>query len=542
MIALPRIPPEVMSKLRAYWRRRWVVLGVAWPLALVGWVGVMLLPDRYECMTRIFADTDNLLTPLLRNITVQSDLEKQLDVIERTLLNHNNLVAVAHSADLDLDAVSEIDKEALYDRLKKRITVRAERRNLFTVSYTDPDPRQAKKVVETLLNIFVETNLGQNRTSMEAARNFIETQIGEYEQKLKQAEQRLATYKSQHTDMVMAIGSGFSARLESARQEAAAAKGRLQDAQVAREQLRAGLASTPQYLEIDNSPQVVVTGGGGPAATAKGRVTQAQTEYDKLRSKYTDLHPDVVAARQALDAAKAEVATEAREDAAKPPGTPERGRVSNPVYEQVKVRAVQADAEVAQAQTRFAIANEELQRLQGLAETAPKIEADLADLNREYGVVKGKYEELLGRRESARISEAAENSDKVQFRVIEAPQLPARPSFPNRPLFLTAVLVMAVGAGGAIVFLLDKLDQTVSSVTILTEDLHVRVLGMVPRVKNAVRAAESRRKLWRFGMAGGSLFVAFGLVLAVSSMVKVSDLLARLPMHDVINKVISRVG
>ena len=105
MIALPRIPPEVMSKLRAYWRRRWVVLGVAWPLALVGWVGVMLLPDRYECMTRIFADTDNLLTPLLRNITVQSDLEKQLDVIERTLLNHNNLVAVAHSADLDLDAI-----------------------------------------------------------------------------------------------------------------------------------------------------------------------------------------------------------------------------------------------------------------------------------------------------------------------------------------------------------------------------------------------------------------------------------------------------
>jgi uncharacterized protein involved in exopolysaccharide biosynthesis len=39
---------QIFGYLRAIWRRRWVVLGTAWLVALVGWVYVYLLENRYE--------------------------------------------------------------------------------------------------------------------------------------------------------------------------------------------------------------------------------------------------------------------------------------------------------------------------------------------------------------------------------------------------------------------------------------------------------------------------------------------------------------
>lgn len=517
MPVLSFIPAKIRGELRRYWRRRWLILIIAWVVSVVGWLGVLSLPDRYEAMTRIYVETDNLLTPLLRNITVQADVTKQLEVMQRTLLNRNNMSVVAHAADLDLDLQTDQQKEALYNSLAKQITVKAEGNNLFSVTYSSSNPKLAKKIVESLLNIFVETNLGQNRSSMESARNFIETQIAEYERKLKDADERLADYKAHHIDVLSGAGNtSFSGRLETARQELVNARARVDDLIVLRQQLAANLASVSQYIEIDAPAQVVISGNGtmsgATATTARGRVTQLENQLSQLQARYTDQHPDVIATRHELEQARAQAAQEAKDPASGGGGG--RGRVSNPVYEQVKLRLVQADGELAQAQSRARLAADEVQRLQALAESAPKVEAELADLNREYGVIKGKYEELLGRRESARISEAAETKgDKVQFRIIEAPQVPARPTFPNRPLFVTAVLLAGLAAGVAVVFLLQKIDDTVGSAEVLSEEFNVRVLGTIPRVESLVGGRKRRREQRNLGLASGSLFGAYALVL-----------------------------
>ncbi|MTJ81463.1 MAG: hypothetical protein F8N37_10640 [Telmatospirillum sp.] len=517
MPVLSFIPAKIRGELRRYWRRRWLILIIAWVVSVVGWLGVLSLPDRYEAMTRIYVETDNLLTPLLRNITVQADVTKQLEVMQRTLLNRNNMSVVAHAADLDLDLQTDQQKEALYNSLAKQITVKAEGNNLFSVTYSSSNPKLAKKIVESLLNIFVETNLGQNRSSMESARNFIETQIAEYERKLKDADERLADYKAHHIDVLSGAGNtSFSGRLETARQELVNARARVDDLIVLRQQLAANLASVSQYIEIDAPAQVVISGNGtmsgATATTARGRVTQLENQLSQLQARYTDQHPDVIATRHELEQARAQAAQEAKDPTSGGGGG--RGRVSNPVYEQVKLRLVQADGELAQAQSRARLAADEVQRLQALAENAPKVEAELADLNREYGVIKGKYEELLGRRESARISEAAETKgDKVQFRIIEAPQVPARPTFPNRPLFVTAVLLAGLAAGVAVVFLLQKIDDTVGSAEVLSEEFNVRVLGTIPRVESLVGGRKRRREQRNLGLASGSLFGAYALVL-----------------------------
>lgn len=506
-----------------------------------------MIPDRYEAMTRIHVDTENLLTPLLRNIAIQTDMQKQLEVLQRTLLNRNNMAHVAHATDLDLNLRNDSEKEQLYDALTKRIAIKSEGQNLFTVSFSDANPKLAKRVVETALNIFVETNLGQNRSSMESARTFIENQIADYVQKLKDAEQRLAAYKSQHVDVLAGSGgnTNFSGRLDAVRQEAAAAKAKYEDSAAALGQLRGSLATTPQYLEVDMPPQVVIANSGAPTAeTARGRVQQLRQELNGLLSRYTEHYPDVVSTTRAL--AKAEEEAAAEEKAKQAGGGIVSGtghRISNPVYEQLKLRVLQTEADVTQAERRMKAAAAEMERLQGLAEIGPKVEIELADLNREYGVIKAKYEELLARRESARISEAVEAAgDKVQFRVIEAPQVPAFPNFPNRPLFLTVVLAGAVIAGCGLVFLLHKFDDTIGNLTVLTEDFGIRVLGTVSSIESLERAATRRQNGKKFAIASGSLVTAYGFVMVMTQMHHWSNLLKETPVPSILKRFLDHAG
>ena len=48
------------------WRKRWYVALIGWGLCVPGWIGIMALPDRYESQSRVYIDTDSLLSPLLR--------------------------------------------------------------------------------------------------------------------------------------------------------------------------------------------------------------------------------------------------------------------------------------------------------------------------------------------------------------------------------------------------------------------------------------------------------------------------------------------
>jgi len=525
------LPPSVVDELRPYWRRRHIVIAFAWLVCLFGWLSIAFLPDRYESMTRIYIETENLLTPLLRNIAVQADMQRQLEVLQRTLLNHTNMAKVAHATDMDLDAQTDLDRERLYDGLAHRIVLRSEGQNLFLVSYSSGDPQQAKRVVETLLNIFVETNLGQNRTSMDNAQTFLENQIAQYEMKLKQVDQRLADYKGQHLDVLTGDGGNFSARIEAARQAENLAQGKYEDKVILREQLQATLQSTPQFIDTESQPQVVIAGAGGSPGSTGGspwaRVRQLRQELARLQSQYTDTHPDVIVAKRALASAEAELKTQ-EEDRKSGKEPDHQGGSPNPVYEQVKLRLIQTEGEVSQAQNQLQSAKTEVARLQALATSAPTVEADLADLTREYSVQKAKFEELLSRRESARISAAVEVSgDKLQFRVIEPPNVPSRPIFPNRPLLATLVLFVGFAVGGAVVFLLHKFDETVTSDGVLSSEFEITVLGNVTRGESAGQRLTRFQHARYFLIASAGLFGCYALFLAATQIYELSELTQR---------------
>ena len=168
---------RIMAMIPAMWRRRWLMLATAWVVCLLGWAVVAFLPDKYESSARVYVDTDSLLRPLLRGLAVETDTMRQIDVMQRTLVSRPNLEKVARVTDLDLSVTTIAETEELLNRLRSDIKVQSQRNNLFAISYRHSDPQMAQKVVQALLTIFVEGNLGTNRKEMDTARQFIDEQL-----------------------------------------------------------------------------------------------------------------------------------------------------------------------------------------------------------------------------------------------------------------------------------------------------------------------------------------------------------------------------
>lgn len=507
----PNVVDQLYLELRRIWQRRWIALAVAWFVAVVGAAGVVMLPDEYESEARIYVDTDSLLGPLLQGITVQDDIGSRVDIMQRTLLSKPNVTDVIRTVDLDLTVHSREEMEALIENITRRTSVKAQTRELFTVSHVADDPELAKDIVESLLTIFIESNVGRHRSDVQSAKSFLNNQIETYERQLRETEKKLADFKSKHTDV---LGTkNFTSRLGDARDELEQASIEYEDALIRLEKLQQRLAETPQYVAADTAPQS--SGGSQSVSPTLERISALEQRLDDLLLRYTEQHPDVITTRRQLKDLREQYEGERRAAAenggANDGSAPVRGpKVQNPVYEELQLRLVEAESEVATKERRVENAQQNLERLRQMANTAPKLEAQLADLNRDYKVLQEKYQDLLSRRESARISEAREIQTKsVEFRIVDPPEAPARPSGPNRPLYLGVVLVFALGAGGGFAYLLAQLDESFPSPERLRETFAVPVIGTIARATTAAGDWKRRATNLSFGTAFSALVAVF---------------------------------
>ena len=93
------------------WRFRWLMLGLVWLLSIVGWVYVSGMPENYQATARIYVDTNSILRPLLKGLTVQPNLKQRTALVSRTLLSRPNLEKLIRMTDLDLQVRVEVGWE-----------------------------------------------------------------------------------------------------------------------------------------------------------------------------------------------------------------------------------------------------------------------------------------------------------------------------------------------------------------------------------------------------------------------------------------------
>ena len=494
---------------RAAWRRRWMGMLVAWLVCGIGWAGIYAIPSQFESSARLFVDADAVLTPLLRGLAADSAPTTQLEILQKTLLSRPNLEKLVSKTDLDLTLNSASDRERLLARLALDIKVNPQTKNLFTITYRDKSARMAHDVVQALLTIFVESATGGSRTDMDNARRFLEREIQSYEQQLRAAEKRRADFRARYIEILPSDNSPNVPALEAARAQAQALEGKLLDALLARNTLRQEVENTPPMLVVESGSLT-----GGPLV--KSRLQEAQEQLALLLLKDTNQHPDVVAQRKLIETLKSEPrepAASASPSNANAWRDAPRRSVPNQVYEQLKVKLIEADTAVISLQRQRDDAVRTRERLEKVQREQPGLIAEYQDMDRDYVVLRRNHEDLLSRLQSANIAQAADTqADKVKLQVIDPPQVPRLPVAPNRMLLVTGVLLGGVICGAGITVLFGQLDRSFSTVEDLRQ-LGLPVLGGV----SILRLVPFRQRLMavvRFAAVAAVLVGIYGGMLA----------------------------
>ena len=496
---------EFRAALHAVWTRRWVALGVAWALCLLGWLVVSQIPNQYESKARVFVQLRNMLPG---QAATQGDRAREIDRVRQTLTSAVNLKKVVKGTDIGDTVANDRDLADRITALQKAIKVTSTQDNLFEVSATianagmsdAENAKLARQVVQKLIDIFVEDNLADDRDETSQSLQFLDQQLEQRQRQLQDAEAKRAEFQQKFLGSLPGTGT-IEERMATARSQLA--------------QIESDLAAASSSLAAVNgqmagtSATIAGAGGTATAGPARARLAAVQGQIADARARgYTDAHPDMIALKNQLAAAQAAAANEPLSGGA--------GASSNPLYLSLKSMQAERAAQVAALQQRKGQIAGEISSFEARMTNQPGTVAELGAIERDYKVLKDQYDRLLADREQVRLrSQIQTQTDAVKFSVIDPPTAPMKPSAPNRPLFLTGVLILGICGGIGAAWGLAQVRATYESASRLERASGLPVIGSIGEVLTNAQRELRKRQLRRFAGAAGGLGAVYVLMIGL---------------------------
>lgn len=528
MLGIQEALDQILTYVKGVWIKKRYIIVSTWLICPIGWSYVASLPDQYASSARLYVDTSSLLRPMLRGLAVFNNAGDQVQTVAQTLLSRPNLEKIAREADLDITVTTQAEMDVLIEGLRSGIRLSStSERNIYTIRYDSYSPELAQKIVQITLNEFVESSLGSNRQSSDSAEEFINRQIEEYEQRLEEAEQRLADFKVSRIDRAPGSSRDYYTQLQRQITELQTTELRILELTSQYDAAKAQLIGEAPVFGL-TSPESNMT--STMSTRYDGRIAALESKLDELLIQYTENHPEVLKTKSLMESLKKERQEyiQGLSQVAQETGSYSQfGNINqNPVYQELKLSVAQLEGQLAQLNVRAEQYRSKIAELEKIVDLVPQIEAEEQGLNRDYNITREKYLELISRREQAEMSRKAEaTSDDVQFRVIDPPTLPTKPSGPNRILLYSTVLIIGFGAGLGIAFLVSQVNPVVLSPTQLISTFGIPVFGKISHINAIEIARVDRRRMLVFAASSGFIvFIYAGLVYADIAF-------GRLPLH-----------
>ncbi len=488
---------EIRSALHTVWNRRWVALAVAWAVCILGWLAVAFIPNSYESRARIYVELEDVLS---EQLDISGDGKQAITKVRQTLISAVNLERVVRDTKLGDKVATDAEMQSAVQDLTETIVVESEQDNLFEITATigksslsdAENAALARDVVQSLIDIFRESNISGNRGDVADTIAFLDEQLDERKRELEAAEQRRLAFEAQYPDLIGGSGT-VTGRLQGMRTEMRGIDADIAAAQSALAAINGQIASTPRTIMTANS--------GG----ARGALMQAQSQLAAMRARgLTDSHPDVQAIQRQISALRDQAASE-------PAGA---GGSPNPAYTSLQSIRAERQANVQALQARKAALQSDISALIAAQADEPAVAAEANRISRDYEVLKDKYDELLKDREEMRLRGQVETERSAfQFEVIDPPTAPRNPAAPNRPLLLLGVLIVGFGAGAGVAFVMGQLNSSFTTADKLERTLDLPVIGTISRsMTRATRQHEKLRLKQFLAGVGGLAGICFLLL------------------------------
>ena len=490
---------EIRIAVHAVWTRRWLALGIAWAICLLGWLAVSQMPSRYESRARVFVQMRSVL-PVTGDAGGMGDQQRDIDTVRQTLTSAVNLEKVVRGTDLAKTASTDREVADRAAGLQNAIKITAQQDNLFEIVSTAASPKLATSITQKLIDIFVETNLSDDRTRSAQTLQFLDGQLQSLGAKLQDAEAKRAEFQNSYLSSLPGTGS-VSDRIGAARAQMSQVDSDLAAASSSLAALQGQLAGTP--------PSIAGLGGAVAVGPARARLAAIQGQLADARGRgYTENHPDVVALKAQLAQAQAAVRSE--------PAGAAGGGTPNPAYLSLQSMLADRQASVAALRMRKQQLQADLDTFSARLANDPEAAAQQGEIERNYTVLKDQYDRLLAQREQVNLrSQAQSQTDAVKFSVIDPPTQPRTPTAPNRPLLLTGVLIVGILGGIGSAFAMSKVQATFPTAQRLEKASGMPVIGSIGEMLTRQQSTLRQKRLRLFIGGAGALGVGYVALLGV---------------------------
>ncbi len=502
-------------------RRRWqFILPFFCGWALV-WGAGWLIPSTYRSGTLILVEQPSVPEKYVVS-NIDTGIQQQLDSITQQILSRTRLLRIIDSLGLYAKERKSKSPDDLVEMMRKDIEIELshgddKKLSAFNIYYANRDPKAAQAATAELANLFITENLEQRQKRSENTTSFLEDQLEQARANLAQQEAKVRAFKDQHLGELPTQTASNLQILAGLQSQVQANQDSLNRAKQQNTYLESLLN---QYRALDSGSK---SGDSGPVGLAEidKELDQLKTQLSDLTSHYTDKHPDVRKTREQI--AQVEKTRErvigamnsgANDPSPEPPPTKPLNPRSAPLLElesQLKANRLEItnrEAEIKDEQTK-------INQYQARLNMAPVMEQQFADITRDYEQSKTDYESLLAKKNQSEMSTDLEKTQQAEhFRMLDPPNLPARPYKPNRLQLCGLGLAVGFVFGAGFAFGQEKLSGKIYSEREIKKLVPFEVIAEIPPIVSLEEQSSNRRGAW---IAGAAAVVIMGFILLGSA-------------------------
>ncbi|TCK07532.1 hypothetical protein [Marinobacterium mangrovicola] len=464
---------EIPKKyLAAFDRYKVLVIIAIFALATIAFIVSNLIPAVYRSQSVVLVETQQIPDDLVRS-TVTSIAAERIQIIKQRVMTRAKLLEVVNKYPSLTESREGKTVSGFLTEIRNDITVELinsdnRRRNAtviaFRVGFDAKDPTVAQNVANDLVTLFLNENVTARTERASETTSFLESQATKMEHRLSEIEQAIAEFKAKNKDALPEHLDLYVSMLDRAKTTAAELQREIQSTK-----------NQIDLLEIQLAEQPVNRSLTDPV------LAKLRADYQALRTKYTDTHPDVVSMKTQLESYR-------------PVTTSLENHSNNLIEERVeegKLRIVSLENEISEKKI-------EIEDLETKIIKIPQVERGLVSLNRDYNVIKAQYDKVVANTMQAQMAESLEQGSKAErFSILEPAQLPDRPFSPDRKKLLVAGVGGSLAIPLGLVLLIGFMDRSIRDEKELEKLIGAPPIAVVGYIETKAEVLAKKKKLSR---------------------------------------------
>jgi polysaccharide chain length determinant protein (PEP-CTERM system associated) len=488
-------------------RRFWLIL-----ISSIFFLGIgvglsRFLPPEYVSQTLVLIEQQKVPENYVKPV-VTEDLGERLASMKEQILSRSRIEPIVERFNLFAGSNATMDDRV--DQTRKAIGIVPIRSDQvrgmpgFFISFKAQDARTAQQVCGEITSLFVSENLSAREQSAEGTTDFLKQQLTDAKRNLDEQDAKLADFQRKYIGKLPEQESSNANTLQALTTQLDAVTQSLNRLQQDETFQQAMIAQ--QTHDLQRSEPVTGVSVDERRTELKALIGQKQA----LEALYTPDHPDVVAISRRIADLQAEIAHASAEPAPAPEAVAVN-RPDPPQLQQLKAQLHATQQSMAAAKREQARIQMQVRNYESRIESSPTVEEEYKQVTRDHETALQFYNTLLNKMNESSMATALEHRQQgEQFKVMDAPNLPDAPTFPNRLAFAGGGLAAGLFLGMLIAALLEYRDTSLRNERDIWAFTKLPTLAMISHIDGLPQPAKPRRRWKLFSRTNKPIESALG--------------------------------